>query len=95
MHYCWKCKREVEMEVKITRYDTCEFCGTYLRCCYNCKFYDPGAQNQCKEPNSGYTPDRQSGNFCSFFEFIKGKEHLQRIESKDDVKKKFDSLFKK
>ncbi|MFH1728580.1 MAG: hypothetical protein ABIA04_09200 [Pseudomonadota bacterium] len=95
MYFCWKCHKEVDMEVRITRFDTCEFCSNDLRVCYNCKYYDEGMPNSCKEPLSAYIPDREKGNTCGLFEYIKGKEHLQKKTSREDIKSQLDSLFKK
>lgn len=95
MFFCYKCKKEVDLETKITRFDICEYCGAALRCCINCKYHDSGMPNECREPTSAYIPDREAGNFCGFFQYVKGKDHLGDTETKDETKSKFDSLFKK
>ncbi len=94
MFYCWHCHKEVNMEVRITRFDTCEFCGYDLRVCFNCKFHDEGSPNNCKEPMSGGVSDRERGNTCGFFQFVEGRDHLQKKTSKDDIKASLDALFK-
>jgi len=95
MYFCYNCHHEVELEVKPTRFDQCEFCQAYLRCCYNCKFYNPSYPNECMETNSAFVADRAAGNFCGYYHFATGKERLGDKIGKNDVKKSFDSLFKK
>ena len=95
MNYCYKCHHEVELTVKATRSDQCEFCRAFLRCCYNCKYHDESYPNECMEPTSAYVANRESGNFCGFFQFAEGKDRLGDKVSKDDVKNQLDSLFKK
>lgn len=93
--YCFKCRKEVLMEVKITRFDVCDFCGAELRCCYNCKFHDVSYPNECMEIGTGFIRERDKGNFCASFEYRKGKEHLGESKKKEDVLKELNSLFKK
>jgi len=33
------------------------------------RFHDPGANNQCREPQAEWTPEKAKANFCEFFEF--------------------------
>ena len=94
MYFCYKCHNEVNLEVKPTRFDVCDFCSASLRCCYNCKYYDPGATNECREPNSAYIADQSAGNFCGFFLYIEGKGHLHHVDKKD-IQSKFENLFRK
>ncbi|OGR01031.1 MAG: hypothetical protein A2284_07370 [Deltaproteobacteria bacterium RIFOXYA12_FULL_61_11] len=94
--YCYKCKKEVLMEVRITRFDTCDFCGVDLRVCFNCRFHDLSYPNECREIGTAYVRERDRGNFCASFEFAKGKDRLSGAEvAKDEVKSKLDALFKK
>jgi hypothetical protein len=94
--YCWKCREAFETKEKIQRKDTCPKCGSDLRCCYNCEFYDKAAYHQCKEPESEWVRYKERGNFCDFFRprsafFRKGSGGK---EDPEDTKTKWDSLFK-
>lgn len=95
MYFCFKCHKEVLVDVRITRFDTCDFCGTDLRCCYNCRFHDPGYPNECVEIGTAFVRERDRGNFCGSFELRKGKDHLKKDVKKDEVKSALDALFKK
>ena len=95
MYYCHKCHHEVEITTRVMRQDTCEYCGADLRVCLNCKFHDMGMPNECKEPNSAFIADRARGNFCTYFQFAEGKDHLTAKLNKDALKQQFDKLFKK
>jgi hypothetical protein len=69
MNLCHKCKKEVELDVAIGRLEPCPHCEAYLHCCLNCEYYDPGAQNECREPMAAYVRDRTEGNFCNDWRF--------------------------
>ena len=48
MKICSKCKNELDLTGTVGRKETCPHCGADLRVCFNCRFYDPGAYNQCE-----------------------------------------------
>jgi hypothetical protein len=91
--YCYNCSDEIVLIDKVVRADTCPSCDRDLRCCKNCRFWDPGAHNQCRENLTEYVPDREKANFCASFEIRKGKPG----DSEDiaGAKAKLDALFKK
>jgi hypothetical protein len=91
--YCHACGGEMDFIVKVGREDHCDHCGADLHCCKNCKWYEPGANNDCREDSNVYIPDREKSNFCHLFEYTKEKPKKQ--VSKDDIKSKLDALFKK
>jgi hypothetical protein len=90
--YCHKCSEELDLFTKIARTDTCDHCKADLHCCKNCEFYEPGANNDCREPMM-HEPDKEKANFCASFGMTKKKPATQT--SRNDVKAKFDALFKK
>jgi len=47
----------------------CPRCAAYLHCCLNCKFYAPGAHNDCREPAAELVGDKEKRNACEFFLF--------------------------
>jgi hypothetical protein len=91
---CWKCGNEIQLDFKPARKDTCDKCGAYLKCCLNCVFYDPGAHNQCREPQAEWQGDKEKANFCEYFQPRKGGASEGRGSPKDDARKKLDDLFK-
>lgn len=92
--FCWKCKNEIELDRKPNRGDVCPKCGAYLRCCYNCSFYDSGAHNKCREPQAEWVGDKEKANFCDYFQVGKTSFSKDKKSSKGDVKKKWGDLFK-
>jgi hypothetical protein len=90
--FCWKCNDEIVLIDKVVRQDTCPSCDTDLRCCKNCRFWDPGAHNQCRENLTEYVPDREKANFCASFEIRRGKPG--QGEDLNAAKAKLEALFK-
>jgi hypothetical protein len=92
MFACYRCHKEIELSGRVGRKDTCPFCGAALRCCLNCKFYDEGAHNQCREPNSEWVSDREKSNFCDYFSFT---DKAKEIPVADTTRVRAEALFKK
>ena len=54
--------------------EICPDCSYYLHCCLNCRFYEPGAHNECHIPTTDYVGDNEGCNFCDEFEFADADE---------------------
>ena len=81
---------------KIARHDTCMQCRADLHCCRNCRFFDPGKNNQCSETQAEWVAEKDRANFCDYFEARTAIDLVNRTRtSPDDARKKFGSLFKK
>lgn len=66
--WCNECKKLVEfLGASIGRRDSCGLCGSDLRVCLNCQFYDETAYNQCVEPGADRVLDKHKSNYCEFF----------------------------
>lgn len=94
---CWKCGASIGLPTgaRVGNRDTCPKCGSDLHSCRNCDFYDPGKNNQCSEPQAEWVREKEAANYCDYYRpnptlFARG----QGPRSNDDVRKKFDSLFK-
>ena len=62
--------------------------------------FDPGANNQCREPQAEWCPEKGKANFCEFFEFREtsaiGRAGFGGAQSDQArARSAFDSLFKK
>jgi len=96
---CHNCGREIKVIAKVARADECPHCDADMHCCKNCRFFDPGKNNQCSEPQADLVRDKLKANLCEFFEpntrvpltTRGGAQSVQR----NDVRKEFDNLFKK
>jgi hypothetical protein len=96
---CHNCGREVKIVAKVMRTDECPHCSSDMHCCKNCRFFDPGKNKQCSEPQADYVRDKLKANFCEYFEPNTRVPLTTRggaqIVQRDDVRKAFDNLFKK
>ena len=64
---CHRCGRVIDRSERIGRRDACLGCGAELRCCRNCRFYDPTYHNQCREPQAERQVEKERANFCEYF----------------------------
>ena len=93
MKLCHCCEAEVTLESVGAR-DVCEQCRAYLHCCRNCAFFEPGAHNDCHEPNAELVADKEQGNFCDYFHFAGTGKRLPAAPA-GDARAKLDALFGK
>jgi len=99
MRVCHHCGRELQIfSAKVERTASCPYCRSDLKCCLNCRLHDPGANNQCREPQAEWQPEKARANFCEFFEI----RHVADLGSGGGAQSKarnardaFDQLFKK
>ena len=91
--HCWKCGTELEdpPSGKLPFRATCDHCTSWLHCCKNCNYYQPGLSNDCKMPGTEYVADREGSNFCEEFQ-LKGEAPGE--ERSQEKKDKFKDLFK-
>jgi hypothetical protein len=96
---CYRCGHTAVLESALQRTDACPRCFSDLKCCRNCRFFDPNVNNQCREPQAEWTPDKEKANFCEFFEFREitlGRPGAAAGSSAQDrARNAFDGLFKK
>lgn len=106
---CWKCGANLPDFPwgKIPFRATCDFCGTALHCCKNCRFYKPGLPNDCAVPGTDFIPDREAINFCEEFKLSEKipepkkdpRDAARKLfgeepeDQKEDPKDKFKRLF--
>jgi len=91
MANCFHCKTVLDSSARPGRADSCPKCGSDVKVCLNCRFYDRGAYNQCAEPSAERVVDKDRANFCEFFEFGGG---TAGTAEKEDPMKKLRELFK-
>jgi hypothetical protein len=99
VNVCHFCSRELSLLAKVARTDSCPYCKSDLKCCLNCRFFDPGFNNQCREPQAEWQSDKEKANFCEFFEFRVtapiGRPGGGAQSDQDKARSAFDALFKK
>lgn len=92
MSACWRCGAAVSDRVGVR--DVCDACQSYLHCCRNCDFYEPGAHNDCREPNAGMVADKEQANFCDWFRVAAVRGSAPATKA-DDARARLDRLFRK
>ena len=93
MRYCYACGSELDVAEKVARGDTCWSCGTDLKVCRNCVFYDELSYNECREPQAERELQKNRANFCDYFRF--GSQAKKQDSTKGSVRQQLDALFKK
>ena len=79
--------------MNVGRSEICPSCSNDVRVCLNCRHYDASAYNECREPQSERVLEKNRSNFCDYFSL--GSANVESVgESKEEVFKKLDSLFK-
>ena len=90
---CGFCGKKISVEDKVSRNDACPHCGMDLRCCKQCKFYDPHAYNECQEVSAERILDKERANFCEYF-VLRGSSQ-GKADRVQDARKALEALFKK
>ena len=93
MAECFFCANPIDPLTKVGLRDSCPRCHRDLHNCKNCRFYDPSAHNQCREPQAEYVGDREKANFCTYF--VPGSAGKAMTREASAAKKKLEDLFKK
>lgn len=66
---CFHCGKGLDTDRRPGRHLRCPKCGSDVKVCLNCKFYEPGSYNDCRESRAERVVDKAKANFCEFFEF--------------------------
>jgi hypothetical protein len=90
---CAFCGGEIDIEARVNRNDTCLHCGRDLRCCKQCKFYDPHAYNECREVSAERIVVKERANFCDYF--VPKGSPLGNLDKAQEAKNALEALFKK
>lgn len=64
-----------------------------MHVCFNCKFYDKGSYNECREPQAERVVEKSKANFCDYFVLVGASGDTQ--ETKDEALQKLNDLFKR
>ncbi len=90
---CHGCGKTNELQGIVGRASECEHCGADLHCCYQCRFHDPSAAKECREPQADVPREKDRSNFCEFFEV--GMPRGKSGADMNAAKAAFEALFKK
>lgn len=92
---CFKCGNNLELGTVVSREEECPDCGSDARVCLNCIHYDKSSYNDCKESNAERIVEKDRRNFCDYFKAGANNLISTNNESKADLLKNLDDLFKK
>lgn len=93
---CHLCGEPVPRDEPIPRESTCAKCGGDLRCCRNCRHWDPNYNNQCTEPMADREMDKLRRNFCEYFYYSRapfGSEPGAGTNRATEARAKLEALF--
>ena len=69
--HCHQCGEPWTINGNPGRGEVCMKCRADLRVCLNCQSYDARVAQQCRERRAEPVLDKDRGNFCEYFEFIR------------------------
>lgn len=91
---CGKCGRRLDIVGnQVGRRDTCPGCGAELHACIHCRHFDPTVARSCKEPFAEVPMDKESANFCEFFQIGEGGTRAEA--ARESLLGAAEALFKK
>jgi hypothetical protein len=91
---CGACGRKLDIVGnQVGRRDLCPGCGAELRACRSCRHFDPNVAKSCKEPFAEVPMDKDSANFCEFFQI--GEGSVSAATSRENLMSAAEALFRK
>jgi hypothetical protein len=78
---------------KVYRSTTCTKCGKDLHSCLNCRFYSKGSYRDCRESISEAVTEKESANFCDYFESADKDASSKDQKKAQDAKSQLAKLF--
>ncbi len=94
---CHRCDAIIELASgdRLGFRDECTRCGADLHVCRNCELYDPGAYNQCREPQAERVGDRERANRCEWFRPAGNEARSGATRPQQATREALDALFRK
>ena len=81
-------------QITVGRRDTCPSCGAELHACIHCRHFDETVAKSCKEPFAEVPEDKESANFCDFFQLGEGQQRAAG-PSREQLISAAEALFRK
>jgi hypothetical protein len=93
---CFACGAAIERSSgeRVGFRDECPRCHADLHACRNCAHHDPGAHNQCREPQAEPVADRERANRCEWFS-PSDRPRDGAAPTRDGARAALDALFRK
>lgn len=95
-YQCQFCGTAVTLDEPIPRESSCEKCLRDLKCCRQCRHYDPALNNSCRETEAELVEDKERRNFCEFFAFNPAPFRAASVDKSREAlaRAKLEGLFK-
>ncbi len=95
-YQCQFCGTAVTLDEPIPRESSCEKCLRDLKCCRQCRHYDPSLNNSCRETEAELVEDKERRNFCEFFAFNPAPFRAASVDKSREAlaRAKLEGLFK-
>jgi len=91
---CWKCGVPLDgVPMPIRRHSNCLSCYAELHCCRMCASFDPRLISKCSDERADSPENKESANFCEFFEPKPNAHDFSRDKSADKAKAELEALF--
>ena len=65
---CFFCSKVLSLKGPVSLREECPHCDGDLHICKNCRFYDEGYYNECREERAERVSEREKRNFCDYFQ---------------------------
>ena len=75
--------------------EECPHCKADLHVCFNCRFYDESAYNECRESSAEKVEDKERNNYCEYFDSLYKEEKDSGLSKKEAQLKAAEALFKR
>lgn len=90
---CWKCGvAQAELLLPLARLAECPACRAQLHVCRMCRYFDPAAAQQCREPVADAVTDKQRANFCGYFQ-IRPNAFVASTDKAAQSRRQLEALF--
>ena len=90
---CHCCSTTWKLDPPISRREACPSCSQDARVCLNCRFYDVGYSDECREISAESVVNKELGNFCEYFLPSENKGSLSRPTCSDAARQSLERLF--
>lgn len=89
---CQACGQSLDIGDRVGRKEDCPFCTADLHACIQCRFYEPGHHNDCRESQAELISEKERANFCGYYEPAR-KQAGQTKEAKVEADKLWEKMF--
>lgn len=82
--HCHRCGWDWTYRDLPGRSETCSQCRADLRVCLNCQSFASNYANQCRDSRAEPVHDKDTANFCEYFDFIRRNWTGAKGNSRED-----------